>query len=94
MRVNWTHAALDNLDEAVEYITQGKPTAAADVARRIWDATQRLAEQPGMGRPGRIGGTRELVIAGLPYIVPYTIEGDQIFILRVVHTSMKWPKRL
>ena len=44
-----------------------------------------------MGRPGRLAGTRELVIPGLPFIVPYAEYGGEIVILRIVHTSMKWP---
>ena len=85
MRVEWSDAALDNLDQAVEYIAEDKPAAAAKVAQKIWDATQRLAEQPGIGRPGRVEGTRELVISGLPYIVPYVVKGDRVIVLRVMH---------
>ena len=93
MRVKWSRKALLNLDYAVEYIAADNPTAPADVAQRIWDASQLLADQPGMGRPGRVAGTRELVISGLPYILPYVKEGDTVVILRVIHTSMKWPKK-
>ena len=93
MQVKWTHKALVNLDNAVEYIAGDSPAAAKDVAQKIWDSTKRLADQPGMGRPGRVAGTRELVISGLPYILPYTEKDGMIFILRVLHTSMKWPKK-
>ncbi len=93
MRVRWTRKALVNLDSAVEYIATDKPTAAADVAQKIWDTAKMLAEQPGMGRPGRVPGTRELIIPGLPYILPYLEKDGTVFILRVMHTSMKWPKR-
>jgi toxin ParE1/3/4 len=93
MRVKWTRKALANLNNAVEYIAADKPTAAADVALKIWNAAQRLADQPGMGRPGRVSGTRELVFPSLPYILPYVEKEGVVFILRVMHTSMKWPKR-
>jgi addiction module RelE/StbE family toxin len=94
MRVKWTRKALDNLDKAVEYIAADKPTAASNVARKILTAATKLADQPGMGRPGRVAGTRELIITGLPYILPYVEKEGTIFILRVMHTSMKWPKSL
>jgi toxin ParE1/3/4 len=94
MRVRWTRKALDNLDNAVEFIAADKPTAVAAVALKIWNTSQMLAEQPGMGRPGRVSGTRELVIPGLPYILPYLEKDGTVFILRVMHTSMKWPKEL
>ena len=92
MGLEWSDAALVNLDQAVEYIAQDKP--AAKVAQKIWDATQRLAEQPGIGRPGRVEGTRELVIPGLPYIVPYVVKGDRVIVLRVMHAAMMWPEQL
>jgi plasmid stabilization system protein ParE len=81
------------LDNAVEYIAADKPTVAANVALKIWNATQRLDDQPGMGRPGRVSGTRELVVPGLPYILPYVEKEGAVFILRVMHASMKWPKK-
>jgi toxin ParE1/3/4 len=52
-----------------------------------------LADQPGMGRPGRVAGTRELVISGLPFILPYVEKAGVVTILRVMHTSMKWPEK-
>lgn len=92
MRVKWTRKALVDLDKAVEFIAADKPTASTDVALKIWAAAKMIARQPGMGRPGRVPGTRELVIPSLPYILPYTEQYGAVFILRVMHTSMKWPK--
>ncbi len=63
MRVKWSRKELLNLDYAVEYIAADTPTAAAGVAQRIWDISQMLADQPGMGRPGSVVGTRELVVS-------------------------------
>ena len=94
MRVKWTRKALLNLDDAVEFIAGDNPTAARRVASRIWESSQMLALQPGLGRPGRVKGTRELVISSLPYILPYSQKGDTIYILRVMHTSMMWPNIL
>jgi toxin ParE1/3/4 len=52
-----------------------------------------LAEHPGMGRPGRVEDTRELVVTGLPYVVSYIHERDTVTVLRVLHGAMKWPER-
>jgi len=76
----------------VEYIAADKPVAAAGVAQRIWDVSQLLADQPGLGRPGRVAGTRELVVPGLPFVLPYVEDGNSVVILRVMHTSMRWPE--
>ena len=52
-----------------------------------------LAQQPGLGRPCRVPGTRELVVLKTRYLVPYIVNGDQVTILRVFHTSRRLPKR-
>lgn len=93
MQVKWTRKALINLDDAVEYIAGDNQIAAGQVAQRVWDSSQLLALQPCVGRPGRVKGTRELIIANLPYILPYIQKGNTIYILRVMHTSMIWPDK-
>ena len=94
MQVKWTRRALLNLDAAVDYIAKDNPTAAQSTAQQIWTASQLLAAQPGLGRPGRVASTRELIIPGLPYILPYTEKAGTIYILRVIHTSTMWPEAL
>lgn len=91
MQVKWTRKALMNLDSAVEYIARDNPVAAQNTARKIWEASSLLSDHPGIGRPGRVAGTRELVVEGLPFIMPYVEEAGTIYILRVMHTSMIWP---
>jgi toxin ParE1/3/4 len=92
MRVEWITEALDDVDRAVEYIARDKPHTAQEVAQRIWDATQQLIDHPGLGRPGRVAGTRELVIPDLPYIATYIVRNNRIVILRILHGAMKWPQ--
>jgi toxin ParE1/3/4 len=54
-------------------------------------SVERLATSPGLGRPGRVTGTRELVIVGTPYIVPYRVKADVIQIITVLHGARRWP---
>ncbi len=49
-----------------------------------------LAEHPELGRVGRVGGTRELVVTGTPYLLVYRIRGDELQILRVLHGRRQW----
>jgi toxin ParE1/3/4 len=58
---------------------------------RVLDAVAQLIEQPGLGRPGRVPGTRELIVAKTRYIVPYRVRGQSVEILRVFHTSRRLP---
>lgn len=94
MRVKWNRTALANLEEEAAYIAQYNPQAAAQIVERIEKAVQILATHPAMGRPGRVPGTRELVVSDTPYIVPYRVRGQTVHILRVFHTARKWPSRL
>ena len=94
MRVRWLRRALRNLEEEADYIARDGPQAAAQVVERIATSVDLLASQPALGRPGRVPGTRELIITGTQYIVPYRVRDDTIEILRVFHGARRWPEKL
>ena len=91
MNLAWSNrATIDRLAIFI-WIAEDNPQAAADVDDRIEAAAQRLKDFPNSGRPGRIEGTRELVIGRTPYIAPYQIIGDTVRVLRVIHGARMWP---
>lgn len=92
-RVRWTMRALRRLDEIGAHIQKDNPDAAARVVARIVSAVDKLADFPATGRVGRINGTREVVLADIPYIIPYRV-GQQIEILTVMHAHQRWPSEL
>lgn len=92
--VVWLVRAQRHLTEIVVYIAEDNPTAALSVKERIEQATMNLAIHPNMGRQGRIDGTRELVVSGLPYIIPYRVRYGRVEILDVIHASRRWPSHL
>ena len=85
---------MQNFDQEAGYIAQDNPKAAAKFVLHLRDSASMLGEQPNLGRPGRIPGTRELVITQFPYILPYRVRNDTVEILRVFHTARKWPDSL
>lgn len=87
--VVWLDEALEDLKSIGNYIAQDNPQAAYEVLLTIKSTVDALAEQPLIGRKGRVNHTRELVISDLPYIVPYTITNENIQILAVMHTARK-----
>ena len=91
MRIRWLRAALRNLDEEASHIAADDPRAARLVVGRVMDAVAQLVEQPGLGRPGRVPGTRELVVLKTRYVVPYRVNGETVEVLRVFHTSRRPP---
>ncbi|MDR6708311.1 toxin ParE1/3/4 [Novosphingobium sp. 1748] len=91
MRLAWSQHATDDRFAIFMWIAQDDPQAAAKVDERIEEAARRLIDFPNSGRPGRIEGTRELVIARTPYVAPYQLVGDTVRILRVIHGARMWP---
>ena len=94
MKTVWSPRAIGHLTAIRKYIAQDSDQNAARVAARIVDAVEILRTQPQMGRPGRLSGTRELVIAGTPYIVPYRVRGERLELLAVFDGRRKWPPGL
>jgi len=91
VRIRWTEPAARALEQIQDHIADHDPRAAFEVAQRIRHAVNQLFEHPRLGRVGRVRGTRELVIHGIAYIVPYRITKSEIQVLSVYHTSRKWP---
>lgn len=93
--VRWSRAALDDLKQQVRHIAADDPIAARSVAERIGAAAVLLGERA-VGRAGRVGGTYEKSVSGLPYVIAYCMavaEGrETLFILRVIHTARQWPR--
>jgi len=94
LKIRWLKLASQDLEHVRTYIAKESPTSAVQVVLRIIDAVELLADHPGIGRSGRVEGTRELVVTGTPFIVPYRKKDGRIEILRVFHQARKWPEDL
>ena len=95
-RVIWSRDAYDDLKAAVGYIARDNPSAARRVNAAIRKAGAKLGSAA-TGRPGRVFGTYEKVVARLPYILVYELAAvrngleEEIVILYVVHGARDWP---
>jgi toxin ParE1/3/4 len=94
MRIVWSRRAVQHLSEIRSYIARDHPQAARGVAARILEGVDLLAGHPHIGRPGRVIGTRELVVSGTPYVIPYRVKEDRLELIAVFHGKQKWPERL
>lgn len=95
MTIVWSPEAIQDLISLRAHIAEESPAGARRIVLRIVDLIERtLPDNPDMGRPGRVPGTRELVITQTPYIVPYRVRRGSIQILRVYHASRRWPGEL
>ena len=91
MNIEWLPSAAWTLQNQLSYIAERNPQAAVDMGDAIEAAVSRLADFPESARPGRVPGTRELVVPATPFIVVYRIEATGVAILRVLHGAQKWP---
>lgn len=93
MKVVWSRRAIRHLVALREFIARDSGQNAALVAKRILDAIDLLQIQPEMGRPGRVLGTRELVVPATPYIIPYRVRRERHELIAVFHGREKWPAK-
>lgn len=93
MRIDWSPEAVEDLAALRAFIAQDDTAAAQRTVQRVVDAVERLlGKHPAIGRAGRVPGTRELPVAGTPFIVPYRIQDNVLQVLRVYHGARRWPR--
>jgi len=93
MTLVWLRRAERSLEAIADYIAQENRQAAYTAILTIRMAAARRIDNPALGRPGRVPGSRELVVVGIPYILPYRVQGETIQILHVLHGARQWPER-
>ena len=91
MQLRWTHEAAADLERIANYLFENTPERAADLVRRLYQSPSALLKFPLRGRPGTKPGTRELVLARLPYILVYRVSADVIHIVRILHGAQARP---
>jgi toxin ParE1/3/4 len=96
MQILWLDRAQSDLRELFQYLVQHNPNAGRRSSVAVETEVLRLADYPALGRPGRVAGTRELIIPGTPYLVAYTVDprARSVIVLRVLHGRREWPESL
>jgi toxin ParE1/3/4 len=86
--IEWTEQAVRQLDQARDYIAlSNSEEVATRITMQIVNSVQQLAAFPMSGRPGRLPGTRELVIS---IIAAYAVDHERIVVLAVYHGAQRW----
>jgi toxin ParE1/3/4 len=94
MPIVWLPVAVQDVIHLRTYIADQDPESARGIALRIDKAVNNLGQMPNLGRPGRIFGTRELIVSGTPYLVVYRLQNGRVEILRVLHGRQPFPESL
>lgn len=91
-RIRSSVDARRDLAQIRDYYRREGASIAGSIGRRLRTRVDRLRRFPASERPGRVEGTRELVVPDLPYVVVYVLEGEETaLILRVLHAAQEWP---
>ena len=91
MQLRWTEEAANDLERIADYLVQHTPGRAPELVQHIYIAAGSLLTLPHRGRPGKVEGTRELVLSGLPYVLVYVVRQDGIVVVRILHGAQQWP---
>lgn len=95
MKIVWSRRAIGDLSALHDHIACDDPNAARNALHRIVSLVEdKLLSFPEIGRPGRVDGTRELVVPGTPFIAPYRVKPGGIDVLRVHHAARRWSNSL
>ncbi len=94
MKTVWSRRAIRQLVALREYFAKDSHRSAAAIARQILEAVELLRAHPEIGRPGRLPGTREFVVPGTPYVMPYRVRRERLELIAVFHGRQKWPTKL
>ncbi len=88
--LNWKAVASADLLEIVAYIADDSPDAAQALKNEIEAKANALVKHPKLYKPGRMKGTREMVVRP-NYVVVYREAPAEVTILRVLHAARQWP---
>lgn len=91
MNIVWVPGARRDIERIHAHIAHDSLRRATSTVHAIVTAVNRLADFPGLGRPGRKEKTRELVITRLPYTAVYREHADRVVIMRILHQTQQWP---
>ena len=89
MKVRYTHRALRQLAEILEYIDARSPHGADSVKRRLQAVTSLLADHPNAGRLTNKIGIRRAVVRPYPYVIFYRPDTTGIVIHGVRHAARR-----
>jgi addiction module RelE/StbE family toxin len=90
-RIRWSIAAADDLEDIANYLWLHHPSYASSTIQRLYDAAKQLRAFAHAGRVGSKRGTRELILAPIPYLLIYAVDDQTIHILRFLHAAQNRP---
>ena len=89
-KVEFSQKAFKDLESIKEYIYENNEVAAQKVVSYIIERIETvIAGNPSVGRAGRVLGTREFVLTKYPYLIPYFVKNNVVYIIRILKKKRK-----
>ena len=85
MRLRWTPSAANDLEAIHNYLSVTRPSLAQSTVTLLYRTVRSIPAFPHRGRVGERPGTRELVVAKLPFIIVYRTTEQTVEVLRILH---------
>jgi toxin ParE1/3/4 len=89
-QLKFTARAFQNIAAAENFISKENPVAAQKVVESIYKTAEKLETYSELGKPGRLAGTRELVLSKYPFIIIYRVRATQVVVYSVLHQSRRY----
>ena len=93
MRLIWSKRALRQRQNIFVYLREHDPAVADRADEALLERAKDLLQHPRLGRPGRVDGTRELILTDYPYVIAYRLRKQSLEIAAVLHAARRWPAR-
>lgn len=90
MKIVWSEQARQEWATQYRFYRQRNPDAARRMRQAVMDGVQRVRSHPRIGKPGRVEGSRELVISGTPFLLVYDENPARVEILHVYDGRQNW----
>lgn len=92
MEIIWTKKSQRALNVIYEYISAENEILAKEITACILKTVKTtICNYKHIGKAGRVMGTREYVFSQYPYIIIYAVKNNCLYIVNILHTSMKYP---
>ena len=90
MKVRYSSRATSDIAHIAEYLVERSPSGARSVDGSIRKTVDLIAAFPGSGRTLEQRPTiRVMPVGRYPYLIFYTLRGDEIVILHIRHGARK-----
>ena len=89
MRIHFTENATTDIQELESYLGDLSPSGLKNVVADIKETIRKIPGSIVKGRPTPRDDVFEKLTPKYKYIIPYTIEDNTLYVLRVYHPSRK-----